>query len=53
MIAVAVMHEQMHQWAKQQRQKDERTKQMGSMLHPEIDAADCQETNQNKPGGGC
>jgi len=35
-----MMHEQMHQRAKQQRQKDECDKQMSAMLHPEINATD-------------
>jgi hypothetical protein len=40
----------MHQWAKQQRQKDECAEQMGSMLHPEVDATDRQESNQHQAG---
>jgi hypothetical protein len=47
MVAVSVMHEQMHQRAKQQRQKDEGAKQMGSMLRPDVDSADCQEADQH------
>jgi hypothetical protein len=50
MITMSVMHEQMHQRAKQQRQKDERAKQMGAVLHPEVNAADYQEPNENEAG---
>ncbi len=50
MVTVAMMHEQMHQRAKKQRQKDDCAKQMSAVLHPEIDARDCHEAHQNESG---
>jgi hypothetical protein len=52
MVTVAVVHEQMHQRAKQQRQKDECAKQVSSMLHPEVHPADRQESDHDQSGRG-
>jgi hypothetical protein len=49
MVTVAVMHEQVHERAKQQGQPDKHSEQMGTMFHPQINSADCQEANQDQP----
>jgi hypothetical protein len=45
MLAVSVMHEQMHQRTKQQGQKHECAKQMSAMLHPQVGTADGQKAD--------
>jgi hypothetical protein len=46
----AVVHEQVHEWASQQRQPQKRAKQMGAVFHPKVDARDRQEANQDHTG---
>ena len=47
MPAVAVMHEQMHEWASQQWKPHHDAQQMGAMLHPEVDARNRQEADHD------
>jgi hypothetical protein len=47
MIAVTVVHEEMHQRARQKEQKGERTEHVGCVFGQKIEACDSQEAEQH------